>query len=304
MATEVEKAAIESLFEYVRDLIYDYAHASLDPDALPEDFRNLGQGLVYFGTCVNETRALTGDVARGNLETNPISPGNELASDIKSLQATLKHLTWQIGQIAKGDYKQRVSFIGDFSDAINDMTEQLDDRNRILRQIAEENERKADEMESLAYFDALTGAHSRHYGMRQFEKWLQAGEHFIICFVDMDSLKYVNDTYGHKEGDTYILSVTELLRSIKNEYVLARIGGDEFMILVKDWTQSEAEENMERMRKELIASSTDLYTRSVSYGVIEVLSDEKRSASLLLSLADEIMYEYKRTRKMERRPEK
>jgi GGDEF domain-containing protein len=449
-------------------------------------------------------RVLAADIARGQLNTNPISPGNELASGLKSLQATLKHLTWQIHHIAEGDYKQRVSFIGEFSDAINNMVLQLDERTRALKQQADEmraqanelrenyemfvalaahvdqwiivldrktgetlfsNHRAADvlrnaddeprmrvwlaerakrydrnltgslpaevsfgepelwsthnrnrqffsitakpftwqehkaltflvtdvtearrrreELESVAFFDALTGAYSRHYGMNLLEQWLANGEPFSLCFVDMDNLKYVNDTFGHEAGDKYILDVSARLSSgdVKagpaestrsgadaaggadaNEghvdaaggagrgagagvnadasesegadrststdtgtgtaadagageggsagenagagderVVLSRLGGDEFMLLCRGWDKKRTERWLESIRSDLIAKSSGDYQRSISYGVVEVAANEDRQGSLLLGLADELMYEYKRNRKMERR---
>jgi GGDEF domain-containing protein/PAS domain-containing protein len=446
------EAAISALFEYLKNVIYYPERAQLDPNLLPPDFTMLAQGLLYFGESVLEARTLSADIARGRLDTDPITPGNELASDLKSLQATLKHLTWQINQVAKGDYKQRVSFIGEFSVAINNMILQLDERSKTLEENAEKLRRQADklrennemflalaehveqwiivldratgeilysnhdaenilrdlsdkarlqawlaeqalrydssdswqpsdeksfgepgrwdihdrnsqffqiaakpfswqehkaltflltdvteekrrreELESVAFFDALTGAYSRHFGMNMLERWLAQGEIFCICFVDMDNLKYVNDSFGHEVGDEYILSVSGKLaggrcgapgqsnnrsgdqggkagdeagdeaESDQTNVVLSRLGGDEFMLLCRGWSKQETEQWLEEVREELIAESGSDYQRSISYGVVQTVGENDHSGSLLLSQADELMYEYKRSRKMERR---
>ena len=119
------------LFNYLKDVIYDPSHAVLDDEALPEDFRDLGSGLRYFAECVIEAGGLAQALARGDLSEKNVSRGNELASPLKSLQASLKHLTWQTQQVAKGDYLQRVQFMGDFSAAFNSMSQQLEERKEI-----------------------------------------------------------------------------------------------------------------------------------------------------------------------------
>ena len=124
-------AVADTLFEYLRNSIYDPANAVLDIEKLPEDFRDLGEGLRYFTACVEEAKTLAQALSKGDLSDNKIaSPGNEIASPLKSLHASLKHLTWQAQQIAQGDYQQRVEFMGDFAKAFNTMTQQLGERHK------------------------------------------------------------------------------------------------------------------------------------------------------------------------------
>lgn len=75
-------------------------------------------------------------ISKGNLDT-PLPPAdNEIAASIKDLHAALKHLTWQTQQVAKGDYQQRVDFMGDFTEAFNAMVEQLEQqRSALLKEI-------------------------------------------------------------------------------------------------------------------------------------------------------------------------
>ncbi|MDR1490827.1 MAG: response regulator, partial [Desulfovibrio sp.] len=119
------------LFNYLRDVIYNPTHATLALESLPEEFRDLGQGLQYFAECITETRMLAQALAKGDLEGSLPSRGNEMAAPLKSLHASLKHLTWQTQQVAKGDYQQRVDFMGNFAEAFNTMVQQLDERHRV-----------------------------------------------------------------------------------------------------------------------------------------------------------------------------
>ncbi|MDR1358069.1 MAG: GGDEF domain-containing protein, partial [Coriobacteriales bacterium] len=247
--------------------------------------------------CVNESRALANELARGNLDTTiTISPGNDIASGLKNLQSTLKHISWQVKQVAKGDYHQKLSFAGSFSESINDMIEQLKERDQALHAEIEINQQ-------VAFYDTLTSSYSRHYGMLTFERWLTEKQSFVVAFVDLDGLKYVNDTLGHTVGDEYILSTAQILTGFGDETIICRLGGDEFMLLIRGLSLEQSRESLEEMRERLAESFDGGYYRSFSYGLVEVDKDNTRSASLLLSIADECMYDDKRGRKKERRAE-
>jgi len=118
------------LFEYLRDVIYNPARAALDMESLPPGFRDFGEGLQYLAGCLIESKNLAQALSKGDLENFTPSPGNEVAAPLKSLHASLQHLTWQTQQVAKGDYRQRVDFMGDFSAAFNTMVQQLETRRK------------------------------------------------------------------------------------------------------------------------------------------------------------------------------
>jgi diguanylate cyclase (GGDEF)-like protein len=158
-------------------------------------------------------------------------------------------------------------------------------------------------LEEIAKYDPLTNAYSRHFGMLTFNQWLDSRVDFSLCFIDMDNLKYVNDEFGHNEGDAYILMVSRKLKSFAADAVLCRLGGDEFMLLARGWAETAAEERLEHLRDELVAVNAEedsQYNHSMSYGVVGVTSGNDLPASELLSIADEKMYFYKRAHKAER----
>jgi diguanylate cyclase (GGDEF)-like protein len=178
----------------------------------------------------------------------------------------------------------------------------------VLTDVTGEKE-QLQELENVAYKDMLTGAYNRHFGMKLLNEWINQIKHFIICFVDMDRLKYVNDVFGHAEGDKYILKVSELLSDFSPAAQVVRLGGDEFMLLAEDFTLDEADRKIEDLRNELVSkeySNEDgsvTYKRSLSYGNVEVKPDNTIPSGDLLSTADEKMYEYKKAHKAERRDE-
>jgi diguanylate cyclase (GGDEF)-like protein len=176
----------------------------------------------------------------------------------------------------------------------------------VLTDVTKEKE-MYQELENVAYRDMLTGTYNRHYGMKILNDWIASHLNFVICFIDMDKLKYVNDVFGHQEGDNYILSVAALLEKLNIDPVVCRLGGDEYMVLARDMNISDAEAKLEELRSELVNSdyvSEDgsiSYKRSFSYGVVEVKPDNQIPSGDLLSEADEKMYAYKKAHKQERR---
>ncbi len=96
------------------------------------------------------------DLAQGKLDTEP-PPKNSIANQFKALQAELRHLTWQMKQISKGDYTQNVYFMGDFSEAFQSMTEILSEKNRLdaeNRELREKYQMLAENtLESIWLFD-------------------------------------------------------------------------------------------------------------------------------------------------------
>jgi len=158
-------------------------------------------------------------------------------------------------------------------------------------------------LETVAYSDPMTGVGNRHFGMKTLSDWISAREHFCVSFVDMDSLKYVNDTFGHPAGDEYIAAVAKLLSEFSPDVSVSRLGGDEFMLLQRGWSEARATERLAELRAELGRQATgpdQPYTRSVSYGVVEALPGNTLPGSDLLSMADEKMYVFKRFHKKQR----
>jgi diguanylate cyclase (GGDEF)-like protein len=278
--------AIDTLFNYLHDVIFDPANAALDIEKLPFNFQNLGRGLKFFAECFIEGKMLAQALSRGDLTEKLPSRTNELASPLKSLHASLKHLTWQTQQIAKGDYNQRVEFMGEFSDAFNMMVKQLAERQ--------------EKLEQQAYHDYTTKLYNRTFGMFTLDRLLYEKKCFVLIFADLDGLKHINDEFGHNDGDKYITNAAKHLSTFSSDAIVCRIGGDEFMLLVQDVSYGEAQTAMSRIYRDL---QNDEYLRdkkysySISYGVIAIDKENLLSSSDILSIADERMYEDKRRKK-------
>jgi len=125
-------SAAEILQGYLKQVMHDPESAVLNVGELPEEFQELGNSMVAFCKCLADNARLAKGISKGNLNVKLPRPDNELAAPLKALHASLRHLTWQTQQVAMGDYRQRVDFMGDFSDAFNTMIEQLDRRRTVL----------------------------------------------------------------------------------------------------------------------------------------------------------------------------
>lgn len=106
---------------------------------------------------------------------------------------------------------------------------------------------------SLARTDALTGARNRHAFNELLEKEISRhqrfGHPFSIAFIDCDRFKELNDKFGHRTGDILLQKMAETTRrNMRTMDVLARMGGDEFVVLMPEAEKEDAREAMERLR--------------------------------------------------------
>ncbi len=166
------------------------------------------------------------------------------------------------------------------------------------------NTKFINELESEINLDYSTGFYVRSVATDKLEEFLSANMYCYIAFIDIDGLKIVNDNFSHNEGDVYIDMVSEKVRTIFKEDTIARIGGDEFLIVGNSQGEKSISEKVHFCYNE-VAKQKHLqslpYDTSVSYGFIEVDNTNELSASQLIDIADKKMYEFKKSRNKERK---
>ena len=159
------------------------------------------------------------------------------------------------------------------------------------------------QLHTMSFMDELTGLSNRRGFMIQADKLLKLGKRetgiFAVFFIDLDGMKYINDTYGHAEGDKALKDMADIMRSCFREAdVSARLGGDEFAAAMLLESVAAAEPIRERFQdkiNKLNASGLREYTLSASVGW--AFCDETcYTLEGLLQSADEIMYNEKRKR--------
>ncbi len=148
--------------------------------------------------------------------------------------------------------------------------------------------------------DYLTGLYNRRYffeAMAQYEvEAAEKGEQFAVAMLDIDHFKKINDTYGHDVGDKVIVSLSEILRTSTNHRdIVARFGGEEFCIVLKNINRYSAVDILERIRSEVenfsFAIENDNYIKfTISIGAV-MHNDENIEESI--NQADMMLYKAK-----------
>lgn len=113
---------------------------------------------------------------------------------------------------------------------------------------------------NMANTDFMTGAYNRRYFYEHAEEYLQEAnynsESYALIMIDIDKFKNINDTYGHDAGDNVIKKVVSILyNETKGGDLVARVGGEEFCVLLKDIDQKSALKQAVKMRTEIEQTS-------------------------------------------------
>jgi len=164
-----------------------------------------------------------------------------------------------------------------------------------------ERKQAEEELRILATTDALTGVLNRGSGLLLFGKQLQLSKRsnskLSICYLDVDDLKEINDTYGHQEGDEVLRLVSKLSKEILREAdIICRLGGDEFLLILPQCSVDKAIVVWERIAKKVVAFNarkTKPYIISLSRGFAEFDSTDEKSVDQLIAIADQDMYKDK-----------
>ncbi len=152
-------------------------------------------------------------------------------------------------------------------------------------------------LEYLSYHDSMTGLYNRRFMEEEIRRLdVQRNLPFTVVQLDIDSLKFTNDAFGHNYGDELIFEVAKILKkSLRQDEIVGRMGGDEFLILLPKTPANKAEIVVERIVRECMI--TTLKTRvSVSVGTATKTSKEE-SFTDILQFAEEKMYSNKMFKK-------
>lgn len=168
--------------------------------------------------------------------------------------------------------------------------------------------RVQEELREYATTDQMTGVFNRRTGMVLLAEQIalagRQGEGFVICFADVDGLKYINDTYGHAAGDQWIRTVSDLLRRpLRATDAICRMGGDEFLLLLPFCDEGGAQKLLARIEDELVQYNQENPFREelrVSFGLAAYDPNQPVALEELLSAADQAMYQNKFARKNRR----
>lgn len=170
-------------------------------------------------------------------------------------------------------------------------------------------------LKHLSTTDLLTGLYNRNALENQLQSEKQNVnkgdlEHLVILFIDLDNFKYYNDTFGHGVGDQVLVHFANILKTVTNEDdFVARFGGDEFVIILKEYSDDEAQKLVseiyqkikelsyfEKLVGRLIYKQVNIpkeYRLSCSIGMSSLVNQEQKDVDDLLKLSDQALYKAK-----------
>lgn len=157
------------------------------------------------------------------------------------------------------------------------------------------------ELLKFATTDMLTGILNRRSGIQYLQELIKqvetTHEAFVVCYIDINGLKEVNDKYGHSEGDYYIIKVCEIIQSkLDQTDVLFRMGGDEFLIVFPNKYEKEIEVFWQTVLSEFNEFNQlkeKPYSLTVSHGLFEYSSGSHITLEDIVNNSDFQMYKEK-----------
>jgi len=168
-----------------------------------------------------------------------------------------------------------------------------------------ERKQLEEKLGKLSRIDSLTGCYNRGYGLELLDRQIKLSHRskspLLLAFLDVDSFKSINDTFGHGEGDQVLKEVTGLFKSTLREIdIICRMGGDEFLLIFPDSSLKEVSLIISRLQKNLSQLNKTIkkdYSIKFSMGFSEYLPDKPKTLNELIRIADQRMYEEKKKNK-------
>jgi len=407
------EVTLEALKAWLDGLLCGIFLPETAPQSDDPELQAIAERILRLSRQVEELKEYALAMARGQLDVEFPPRSNYLAYGLKELHANMLHLVWKVEQITHGNYTQKVDFMGQISDAFNQMAsvlakrdlqltqsqkileiilsfadislfvlekdsgkllhgrENLNNYSRLkdmpkdtallVRQLQEHIANRKDQFEEWqlqnrennqwymvksmpgvwghdkdAYYHVLTNisktidlnkrledamnrdakftdSYNQLYAVKYISTLMQSHSNFAVCYLDLDNFKQINDQKGHEEGDRYIRSIIDIVRSvIRAQDVFCRIGGDEFLLILSGIKSKGALRIIDRLLEKIDAfnklDKSDI-PLAFSYGIEMVDADgfdpkpcashacrERQcgTAQCIINKADKKMYRQKR----------
>lgn len=270
---------IHDVYMVDRGETLDLSSRPIDKGLFSKVYRD-GKSLL-FNTFSEAMIAQHGAVLVGDLDEKDISQS--------ILIVPLKAASGTIGVLSTQSYLPNI-----YTEMHRDILELL----AVNVAIALENARLFDEVQQLAITDPVTHLFNRRkfdeLANMEFDRSRRYGRPLCAIMIDLDHFKLVNDTYGHLIGDQVLVSLANCYKqNVRNIDVLARFGGEEFVIILPETASAEAYAMAERLRYETdklkIKTKKGVIQVTISLGVVEQ-DDSCKNLSELINRADRAMY--------------
>ena len=159
-----------------------------------------------------------------------------------------------------------------------------------------ERKKGEEKIRFLSYHDPLTGLVNRRCFEQEIKEADAQQNHPVsLIFLDLNGLKLINDTFGHTAGDEFIIKVSQVLKkNCREGDVAARIGGDEFTVLLPRTSREEAEEIAGKIKNQVAGEKVNMVSCSVAVGIATKVKHWQR-IERILETAENEMYKEKST---------
>ena len=284
------------LFDYLSNIYYFRTQPPIDVAKIDKAYSDVAEGLVYLEASLIACNKYAIALSRGDLEVELPSISNEISAALKSLHASLKHITWQTQQVANGDYSQRVDFMGDFANAFNTMVTQLEDRKKKLEEEIEHSKEHAEAMErSQKLLSNL---------MQNFPQQI------IVISLENREVLFCNEEAGkvvRRERD-YVKNLLDQLPEFddnEREIILKNSDGERYYLVnsyLVEWENKHAValslNDITMEKNQILAleshvyydAQTGLYNRHFGMNKFNELVEDKKALSLIFIDLDNLKY--------------
>jgi diguanylate cyclase (GGDEF)-like protein len=175
----------------------------------------------------------------------------------------------------------------------------------LAKQEIERRKQAEDELRALSLTDELTGLYNRRglgaLAEHQCRMSNRLRQRLFLLYADLDGLKHINDTFGHKEGDKMLISAADILTATyRNSDIIARMGGDEFVVILIGAAGDSIDVIVSRLQNNIDlhnSRAASSHRISMSVGVAFYDPEAPCSVNELLARADKAMYENKNRNK-------
>jgi len=287
--------ACKTIFGYEIDAMQGNSAHILMPTAFSErTSKKLGRHL---------RRWERGMLGIGHEVTGLRADGSEFPAELDLSKITLNGEPLYIALVRditeKKEAEQRLQqFNQQLEQRVTERTEELAQSNEKLRHEIHERIKAQHELSHLAHHDSLTGLPNRAMFHQHLEIMLhhalRHGRRLALMFMDLDGFKNINDTQGHEAGDRLLIEIAERMRAcVRKEDMLARMGGDEFTILLNELKHDEDASLVANKLIEAVNRPVRIGEQLCHVGIsigISLFPNDSATADTLLRLADDAMY--------------
>jgi len=207
----------------------------------------------------------------------------------------LNRLITQAGSFQNNELKEQYNWKG--NSEISIVGQSFESARMAILKLISELKASNKQLEKIAVIDNLTGLFNRHKLDEILEneknRFLRYGNQFCIILLDIDHFKQVNDTYGHQVGDEILTAFAEILvKNTRQSDVVARWGGEEFLIVCPESNLDETIQLAEKLRKTIQQFKFPIARiQTASFGITDFKKAD--SVSDLVSRADQALYKAK-----------